>query len=98
MKRAAARYDASGIRLTDLERFPEHQRALVCTIIAHLSPSDAKSEEYIAHIVRGSDNYELHLRHEKHATDYEVLGDSCGKCRSAVLDSKTGAVRIYGIR
>jgi len=98
LKQAAAQYDAAGVRLTDIERFPEEQRATIRAVIARLTPSDAKPDEYMVHFRQGQEVREIHLRYEKHATDYEWRGDACGKCRSVEIDSKTDAVTIHGIR
>ena len=98
LKLAAAQYDAAGVRLTDIERFPEEEGATIRTVIARLTPSDAKPHEYMVHFRQGSEVREIYLRYEKHATDYEWRGDACGKCRSVEIDSKTGAVTIQGIK
>lgn len=98
LRSEAARHDAAGIRLTEVEPFPMDERKIVSAVIGALGRTDAKPEQYLATVKRSNGEFQVGLRHESDHADYAVCGDACGKCRVAVYDPRSGTVRINGIR
>lgn len=94
----AEKYDAAGIPLTAVERFPEARRTQVREVIEAIAREGLKAEEYLVHITEKSDEFYFHLRHKNHPTDWQERGDVCGKCRAIYLSKDQQSLKIYGIR